>query len=350
VSAGLKVVHYLNQFFGGIGGEDKAHVGPQISLGPTGPGRAIRNALSDQGEVIATIVCGDNYFVEKTEEATEEVIRLLSPYKPDVVIAGPAFEAGRYGIACGTVCKVVQDKLGIPAVTGMFRENPGVGLFSKDVYIVQTGDSVRTMADAISKMVSIARRLVSNQEIGEPNEEGYFPRGIVRNERVDKNAADRAVDMVLAKIKGEPFEPELELPKFDRVKPAVAIKDLASAKVALVTDGGLVPKGNPENMESGKSTRFAAYSIKGLDSLSPKDFEANHTGYDTVFVDQDPNRLVPLDVTRDLEKEGIIGSLNNKIYATAGVATSLDNAQRIGRGIAEKLKADKVDAVILTST
>ena len=25
---GLKVVHYLNQFFGGIGAEDKAHVGP----------------------------------------------------------------------------------------------------------------------------------------------------------------------------------------------------------------------------------------------------------------------------------------------------------------------------------
>ena len=350
MSPGLKVVHYLNQFFGGIGGEDKAHVGLQISLGPTGPGKAIQNALSDQGEVVATIVCGDNYFAENTDEAVEEVIKMLGPHQPDVVIAGPAFEAGRYGVACGTVCKAVQDKLGIPAVTGMFRENPGVDLFHKDVYIVQTGDSVRTMADAISKMVSIARRLVANQEIGKPIDEGYFPRGIVKNEQVERNAAERAVSMVLARIKGEPFEPELELPKFDRVKPAPAIKDLASAKIALVTDGGLVPKGNPDKMEAGKSTRFATYSIKGLNYLGPGDWEANHSGYDTVFVDQDPNRLVPLDVMGDLEKEGVIGKIQDKIYATAGVATPLDNAANIGQGIAEQLKADGVDAVILTST
>ncbi len=350
VSPGLRVVHYLNQFFGGIGGEDKAHVGPQISVGPTGPGRGIQNALGGRGEIVATVICGDNYFAEKTEEATEEVIQLLSPYEPDVVIAGPAFEAGRYGVACGAVCKAVQDQLGIPAVTGMFSENPGVDLFSKDTYIVQTGDSIRTMADAIAKMVSIALRLVANQEIGKPTEEGYFPRGIVRNERVDKNAAERAVSMVLAKIKGEPFAPELELPKFDRVKPAPALKDLASAKIALVTDGGLVPKGNPDKMEAGRSTRFATYSIKGVDYLSLGDYEANHTGYDGVFVNQDPNRLVPLDVMRDLEKEGVVGKLQDKIYATAGVATPLDNAVNIGQGIAEQLKADGVDAVILTST
>ena len=46
----------------------------------------------------------------------------------------------------------------------------------------------------------------------------------------------------------------------------------------------------------------------------------------------------------------LIGRLNDKIYATAGVATSLDNARTIGQGIAEKLKADGVDGVILTST
>ena len=350
VNSGLRVVHYLNQFFGGIGGEDKAHVKPQVSAGPTGPGRGIQQALGDRGEVVATVTCGDNYFAEKTEQATEEVIKLLETYKPDVVIAGPAFEAGRYGVACGTVCKAVQDRLGIPAVTGMYKENPGVDLFFADVYIIQTGESVRVMGEAISKMVNLALRLVANQEIGKPAEEGYFPCGRVKNERVDKNAAQRAVDMVLAKIKGEPFEPELEMPKFDRVKPAGAIKDLASAKIALVTDGGLVPKGNPDKMESGRSTRFAVYSIKGVDYLSPEDYEANHSGYDEVFVNHDPNRLVTLDVMRNMEKEGAIGKLQDKIYATAGVATSLDNARNIGQGIAEQLKADGVDAAILTST
>ena len=35
----IRVVHYLNQFFAQIGGEDKAEIGPQIKPGLIGPGR-----------------------------------------------------------------------------------------------------------------------------------------------------------------------------------------------------------------------------------------------------------------------------------------------------------------------
>jgi len=346
----LKVVHFLNQFFGGIGGEEKASEAPQVRDGSVGPGKAVQDTLKERGEVVATIICGDNYFAEKTEEAVDQVLQMMTTYRPDVVIAGPAFNAGRYGVACGEVCKAAQHKLGIPAVTGMYEENPGVELYKKDVYIVKTGDSAKGMAEAASQMVNIALKLVAGEKIGKPAKERYFPRGIIRNERTDKNAAERAISMVLAKIKGEPVEPEMETPKFVKIKPPPAIKDMVSAKIALVTDGGLVPKGNPDNMESHKSTRFATYNIKGLNSLSSKDFEANHIGYDTDYIDQDPHRLVPLDVMRDLEKEGVIGKLHDKVYATAGVATSLDNSRRIGQGIAEQLKAGGVDGVILTST
>ncbi|MEW6335330.1 MAG: glycine/sarcosine/betaine reductase selenoprotein B family protein, partial [Thermodesulfobacteriota bacterium] len=37
----LRVAHYLNQFFGGIGGEEKAEAGPMVHQGAVGPGRAI---------------------------------------------------------------------------------------------------------------------------------------------------------------------------------------------------------------------------------------------------------------------------------------------------------------------
>jgi len=139
----LRVVHYLNQFFGGIGGEEKASVGPQVKDGAVGPGRAVQDALKERGEVVATVICGDNYFAERIDKATQEVIELLTLYQPEIVIAGPAFNAGRYGVACSTVCKAVQDKLGIPAITGMYEENPGVGLYKKDIYIIKTTDSAR---------------------------------------------------------------------------------------------------------------------------------------------------------------------------------------------------------------
>jgi glycine reductase len=115
--------------FGGIGGEEKASVGPQVVEGFVGPGKLVQDTLKDRGNVVATVICGDNYFAENTEEATEKIISLTIPYRLDVLIAGPAFNAGRYGIACGELCKTMQSKLGIPAVTGMYQENPGVDLY-----------------------------------------------------------------------------------------------------------------------------------------------------------------------------------------------------------------------------
>jgi len=346
----LRVVHYINQFFGGIGGEDKAYIRPQVKNGSIGPGKAIQQVLGERGEVVATVICGDNYFAERIEEVAEEVIELLIPYRPDALIAGPAFDAGRYGIACGALCKAVQSKLDIPSVTGMYDENPGVDLFKKYVYIVKTESSAKGMVEVVSRMVSILCRLASDQKIGRPSEEGYFPRGFLGNETSDRTSAERAISMLLAKIEGQRFESEALLPKYDRVIPAPGVKDLSSTTIALVTDGGLVPKGNPDRIEVKGATRFGAYSIKEIRTLNPEDYEVTHLGYDGFFVAQDPHRLVPVDVMRDLEKEGIIGKLHDTFYATTGVATSVENAKRMGRAIAERLKREGVSGVILTST
>jgi len=93
----LKVVHYINQFFGQIGGEDKADTPPLVKEGPVGPGLALQQALGDQGKVVATIICGDSYFNEHVDEALAEVLRMVEQYQPDLFVAGPAFFAGRCG-------------------------------------------------------------------------------------------------------------------------------------------------------------------------------------------------------------------------------------------------------------
>ena len=53
---------------------------------------------------------------------------------------------------------------------------------------------------------------------------------------------------------------------------------------------------------------------------------------------------------RELEKEGVIGSLHETWYSTVGNGTAVANADKFGTEIGEKLLADNVDAVVLTST
>ncbi len=109
----------------------RADVSPRVTEGPVGPGRVLQDAVAEWGQIVATVICGDNYFAEDMERASAEVEELVLPFRPDIIIAGPAFNAGRYGMACATVCKSIHDRLGIPAVTGMYQENPGLDLCRK---------------------------------------------------------------------------------------------------------------------------------------------------------------------------------------------------------------------------
>ena len=101
-----KAIHYINQFFAGIGGEDKADFKPELREGKIGPGIALQAALD--AEISHTVICGDNYMGSNTELAIKEILDMLENIEFDVFIAGPAFQAGRYGVACGISVKLLQ--------------------------------------------------------------------------------------------------------------------------------------------------------------------------------------------------------------------------------------------------
>jgi len=345
-----RVVHYLNQFFAQIGGEEKAGIPPQVKKGAVGPGIPLQQALGDEGEIVATVVCGDNYFGENIEAAAEAVVDLVAPHRPDVFVAGPAFNAGRYGIACGAACTAVMKRLGVPVVTAMYEENPGVELYRKEVFMIPAPRSVQGMRETIPKLAGFVRKLGLGQPIGLPQVDGYLPRGVRVHAFVERTGAQRAVDMLLAKLKGEAFQTEYPMPTFERIPPSPAIKELSAATIALVTTGGIVPRGNPDRIEAASASKFAAYSIAGTDDLTADAYQTCHGGYDPVYANEDPDRVLPLDAARALEKGGIIGRLHGEYYVTVGNATSVANAQRFGKAIGERLLAAGVDGVILTST
>lgn len=346
----IKVVHYINQFFAGIGGEEKADHRPEVREEVMGPGLALQAGFKDEVEIVATVICGDSYFGENMEEAKKEVLEMVKKYDPDLFIAGPAFNAGRYGVAAGAITEAVQNELGIPAITGMYEENPGADMYKKDVYIISTRNSAAGMRDAVKKMIPLALKLVKGEEIGSPKEEHYLERGIRKNYFTEKRGSERAVDMLLKKLAGEEFETEFPMPSFDRVPPNPAIKDISKATIAIVTSGGAVPKGNPDHIESSSASKYGKYSIEGIDDLDETNGETAHGGYDPTYANDDLDRVIPVDVLRDLEKEGKIGKLHNFYYSTVGNGTAVSSAKAFAEEYSKELVADGVDAVILTST
>lgn len=346
----IRVVHYINQFFAGIGGEEKADVEPMVMENLPPISQQLSKALGDDFEVVGALMCGDSYFNENIDLASDKVLKMVEELKPDVFIAGPAFNAGRYGVACGTITKYVQDELDIPCLTGMYIENPGVDLFRKDIYIVETANSAAGMRKALPVMAKLAIKLGKHEKIGLPVEEGYIEKGVRVNYFADERGSKRAVDMLIKKINNEDFETEYPMPNFDRVEPNKAIKDLSNCTVALCTSGGIVPKGNPDHIESSNASKYGEYDITGVDDLTSDNWETAHGGYDPTYANEDPDRVLPVDVMRDLEKEGIIGKLHNKFYTTVGNGTAVASAKKFAAEYAQKLKNDGVDAVILTST
>ncbi len=346
----IRVVHYLNQFFAGIGGEAQAGHPAGSRPGPVGPGTLLQQLLGAEGEVVRTVYCGDNQFAERTEPSARELLRLIAESKPDVLVAGPAFNAGRYGTACAVLSRRVRSELNVPVVTGLFQENPGFEMCRAVVPVVPCPESAAAMGAVMPAIAKLALKLGRGDPLGTPEEDGYAPRGQRRNEVDTETGARRAVAMLLAKLHGQAYTSEIPAPDFGAIAPAAPLADLSQHTIAMVTVGGVVPTGNPDGIESRRATRWGRYSIAGLTSLDPARWTCVHGGFDNRYLYESPDRQVPLDILRELEREGVIGGIHEYFYSTVGAGAPVHRSRAFGQEIAAELKAAGVSAVIFTST
>jgi len=352
----LTIVHIVNQFFAGLGGEEKAGSPVGVLEGAAGAARGLQAQLGDRGKVVATIYYGDNYFHEHVEEAKGVIVREVEKRRPDVVVAGPAFNSGRYGLASVEICQAVAEGLGIGCVVGMDSENPAVPAYREyrnmRVYLLPTAESAAGMTKALSLMARFACRVGSGAEIGSAAEEGYLPRGIRRLERTDRPGVERAIDILLKKIAGKPFVTEVPMEVWDQVAPAAPLADSSSATIAVITTSGVVPWGNPDGFKTYRNTFWRKYNIAELGALEPGRWEAVHGGYNVSYMNQNPHYGVPLDALRALEAKGKIGKgkLYPAYYVVPGNQGSPSVMKRIGQEIAADLRKEGVGGVLLVAT
>lgn len=340
-----RIVHYLNQFFVGAGGEDAAASPPSSQAGAVGPGKRLAQLLGDDHEIVATVSCGDDDAAGRPE-AIGEILALVQDARPDLVVAGPAFTSGRYGLACARVAAAAT-AVGIPAVAAMHPDNPGIDEKGA-APVVASGEAARLMGPALDTLAAAVRKLLAGETL--TNDDGLVGLAPRTPRMAERNAAERAVDLVLTRLAGDREATEVPLPRFDKVAPAAPVKDLTEATVAILTEGALVPDDNPGALESARATKWLRYSLKGVEQLASGEWRSVHGGFSTVWANEDPHRILPLDAARELEREGRIGRLHEEYLVTAGNGTSVANARRFGVEWAADLRHSGARAAILTAT
>ena len=350
----FRVMHYINQFFAGIGGEEKADSPVSSYEGPVGPGKRLQALLGETAEIVVTAYCGDNYFPKHQEDVLKSILNIAREHEVKILVAGPVFEAGRYGFACVEVCHFLSASLGLDCVTGMNVMNPAIEGFKqyKDrrVFALPTSESARGMEDALSRMAKFILKLASGSTIGSASEEDYIPRGFRVTEFVSKSGAERMVDMLLAKLAGHSFETEIPIESLEKIPVPPRIADLTKANIALANSTGANPVGNPDRFTVGKNSRWGKYPIGKLNSMKDAQWDFIHSGYNTVFMHENPNYGVPLDVCREMEREGVYAKLYPYFYSTSGGGGTIKDMQNIGSEMARDMKAEGIDGVILVST
>lgn len=344
----MRILYYINQFFGQIGGEEMADHPLEIRNELVGPAIAMSAKLAEGNEIVATAICGDNYAVGNEEHLTEELTKVIKDLAIDLVVAGPAFNAGRYGMACGIVCKIAF-YLDVPAVSGMYEENPGLEIYRKYGFIFPTGNNAGGMRKAMPLLVGFVNKLASGADVYDFNKEGYFKRGIRRYFFTDKTGAERAVDMMLDKVNGRNYVTELEMPNFTRVPIAPEIKDLKQARIAIVTTCGPVPVGNPDRIEAHTASKWCTYRMEDFGGIEMNQTEIAHGGYSPINATNNGNRVIPVDAMVALEEEGYIGEFYKEIYSTVGNSMPVDRAEEFGKSIAQSMLDAEISGAIMTS-
>ncbi len=341
----MKIAHYINQFFAGVGAEDKAGTGPEGRDGPCGPGKQLAKLLGDEHEIVVTLFCGDDYASGHSEFA-KELIEKAQEKGAELLVAGPAFTSGRYGFACAGMVKAASE-VDMPALAAMHPDNPGVEE-AAGTPVVESGQNARKMRPSLERLAAATAKIAEGEELtAEDGRVGAVPR---TNRMADSNAAQRAAALVVTRLGGDREASEIPLPTFDQITPAAPVEDPSEALVALLTEGGFVPAGNPDRLQSSRATKWVRYSLDGKDTVEAGDFESVHGGFSTQWANEEPNRILPLDMARELEKEGAIGGLHAEYFATTGNGTTVADARRFGCEWAAELHQANVQAVILTAT
>ncbi len=203
---------------------------------------------------------------------------------------------------------------------------------------------------AVPLMAGFARKLLTGEPIGTPEDEQY-PQGQAC-EHLPGEERRRACRGYAAGQgqRASPYKTELEISTYEKVEPSAPIADLSKAKIAPLHHRRHGPHGQPRPHGGGYRQVLEGVPLWRATSWRAASGSPSTPASTRVYANNDPNRVAPYDMLKMLEKEGIIGSVYPALISTTGNSTSVADSTRMGQEIAERLVSAGVNGVILTST
>ena len=151
-------------------------------------------------------------------------------------------------------------------------------------------------------VAGLAARLAAGEALGAPDEEGYLPRGL-RTNALAESFGCRACTRPGARSQLARRDPHRgRADRRPRVAAAAGRRSSACVTLALVTEAGCVPQGNPDRPADPARAHVAPLSDRRRRiARRPERTSRSTPGSTRPSANADPNRLVPLDAARALE-------------------------------------------------
>ena len=130
----MKIILIFDQGLAGAGGKSNPDVELKAVRGGIGSSLILEPHFKSIGaEVLATLYCGNNYFLKNKEEVIKKMTAMVKKLNPDFVLCGPCFNFNDYANMAANISSYISNNTDIHTCAMMSQENDEIIKEFKDI-------------------------------------------------------------------------------------------------------------------------------------------------------------------------------------------------------------------------
>lgn len=129
----MNVVLIFDQGLAGAGGKSNPNVELIAKRGGIGSYLMMEpHFKAIDANVLATLYCGNQYFINHQEEVIQKMVAMITKLNPDYIVCGPCFDFADFSLMSAMITQRVVTTTKYPACAMMSQENESVIQAYKD--------------------------------------------------------------------------------------------------------------------------------------------------------------------------------------------------------------------------